>query len=287
MKLHNQIKGFTLIEAIMVIVITGILSVIVALFMKQPVDAYIDSGRRAALTDEADTALRRISRDIHKALPNSIRQADNQCIEFIPTKVGGRYRAAVDNAGGGDILDFSATDSSFDMFGLNGDLPSTQQIVADDLIAIYNLGTVGSNAYEGDNTALVSSVTDNKHEATGTIYEDTITINATKPFPFASSNNRFHVIPGDEKIVSYVCNLTDHKLYRNSNYDNGDQCNVVGLTGTQSLLAQHVNNCSFIYSTDKQKQRDALVQITIQLRDESAQDETITLYHEAHINNSP
>ena len=50
------------------------------------------SARRAALTDTADTAVRRMARDIRKALPNSIRQTSDQCVEFIPTKTGGRYR---------------------------------------------------------------------------------------------------------------------------------------------------------------------------------------------------
>ena len=54
--------GFTLIEAIMVITITGILAAIVAVFIRTPVDGYIDSVARAELTDAADTALRRIAR---------------------------------------------------------------------------------------------------------------------------------------------------------------------------------------------------------------------------------
>ncbi len=286
---QKHINGFTLIEAIMVIVITGILAAVVASFMKQPVDAYIDSARRAALTDEADTALRRMARDIHKALPNSIRQIDDQCVEFIPTKRGGRYRAAVDTSGAGDFLDFTVTDSSFDMFGLNlvdmSDLPLPveQQIEVGDVIAIYNLGSnTGADAYNGDNTSTVTAIAENTSTK-----ETNITLNATKPFPFASSSKRFHVIPGNEKIVSFVCNLIDHKLYRNADYDYSDQCNVAGLTGTRSILAQHVNDCQFIYSNDQQRQRDALVKITIKLFDATEPDETVTLYHETHVSNSP
>lgn len=279
MKLSNRTKGFTLIETIMVIVITGILSVVVAMFMKQPVDAYIDSARRAALTDEADTALRRISRDIHKALPNSVHTPDWHCIEFIPTKIGGRYRAAVDSSGNGDILDFTKEDSSFDMFGLNSEIPIEQQIKVDDLIAIYNLGTSGSDAYNKDNTSTITAVT-----AGDLANETKITIDP-KQFPFASSSKRFHVIPGDEQIVSFVCNLDDHKLYLNTKKDSNTPC--VYTPGTTPILAQHVSYCNFTYSSEQQKQRDALVQITIQLTDDSENDETVTLYHETHVNNSP
>ncbi|HJW54946.1 MAG TPA: prepilin-type N-terminal cleavage/methylation domain-containing protein, partial [Burkholderiaceae bacterium] len=66
-------QGFTLLEAIIVIAITGIIAAVVAVFIVKPVQGYVDSARRAEMTDTADTALRRISRDLHLALPNSVR----------------------------------------------------------------------------------------------------------------------------------------------------------------------------------------------------------------------
>ena len=53
-------RGFTLVELIMVIVIMGVVGGMVSVFMKGPIDAYISGGRRAALTDTADTAVRRM-----------------------------------------------------------------------------------------------------------------------------------------------------------------------------------------------------------------------------------
>ena len=50
--------GFTLVEMIMVITITGIIGAMVAVFIRSPVDSYVDSARRAELSDIADTALR-------------------------------------------------------------------------------------------------------------------------------------------------------------------------------------------------------------------------------------
>jgi len=49
--------GFTLIEAIIVIAITGIVAAAVAMFIRLPVQGYVDSAARAELTDIADTAL--------------------------------------------------------------------------------------------------------------------------------------------------------------------------------------------------------------------------------------
>jgi len=276
MRIQNRAKGFTLIELIMVMVITGILVAIIAMFMKQPVDAYFDSARRAALTDEADTAIRRMARDIHKALPNSVRQLNNQCIEFIPTKIGGRYRAAANALGTGDILDFTVADTSFDMFGLNSALSADQQIAVGDVIAVYNLGIIGADAYAGSNTSAVTSIAEPGDLANET--KINIKITGTK-FPLASGSKRFQVIPSNEKIVSFVC--LNGRLYRNANYAYGTTC-PAPTPGTTPVLAQHVSFCDFVYSSSDP--RNALVQITINLTDGG---ETISLYHEAHVNNSP
>jgi prepilin-type N-terminal cleavage/methylation domain-containing protein len=83
-------RGFTLVELIMVIVIMGVIGGMVSVFMKSPIDAYVDSARRAALTDVADTAVRRMARDIRKALPNSLRQS----IAVVATALNKVVRAA-------------------------------------------------------------------------------------------------------------------------------------------------------------------------------------------------
>src|SRR3990172_8944288 len=92
-------RGFTLVELIMVIVITGIVGGMVAMFIRAPIQQYTDVVRRTDMTDTADTALRRITRDLRLALPNSVRVTGTcngtaTClIEFLPTAGGGRYRA--------------------------------------------------------------------------------------------------------------------------------------------------------------------------------------------------
>ena len=160
--------GVTLIELTMVIAIIGVITTVASVFIKSPIDAYVDSARRAALTDTADTAMRRIARDVRKALPNSARIPNSQCLEFIPTKAAGRYRDTVDVLSTGDILNFVALDSSFNMLGLNDDLPADQKIEAGDMVAVYNLGVSGADAYAGDNTSLVLGVADDiaRKEAT-------------------------------------------------------------------------------------------------------------------------
>lgn len=268
-------RGFTLVELVMVIVILGVIGSMVAVFMKQPIDAYFDAARRAALTDVADTAVRRMARDIRKALPNSLRQsispnpANTQCIEFIPTRTGGRYRADVDASGSGDMLNFAAADTSFDMLGANSTL-ADQAIAAGDLVAVYNLGIPGGDAYAGVNTSTVTAV------GAGSLANETKISIASKLLPLASGSNRFHVIPGGEKVVSYVC--SGGKLYRNANYAYTSSCPVTG----GDLLANNVT-CNFVYN-GSDLQRNATVQIKINL---TSSGETVSLYHTVNVNNTP
>ncbi len=268
MRASNAQRGFTMIELIMVIVIMGVIGGMVAVFMKSPIDAYFDSARRAALSDVADTTVRRMARDIRKALPNSLRVPSSQCVEFIPTKTGGRYRAEDATAGDGTGLDFNAADTGFNMFGSNNALPAEQRIVQDDVIAVYNLGVTSADAYAQDNTSRVSATPVNGAETQIRI--------DSKLFPLASGGHRFHVIPKDEKVVAFVC--SGGKLYRTASTSFSSACPATG-----SVLADKVSTCNFVYN-GSDLQRNALVQLTLKFTDNN---ETVSLYHEVHVDNTP
>lgn len=279
-------RGFTLIELIMVIILLGVVGGMVAVFMKSPIDAYFDSARRAGLTDVADTTVRRIERDIRKALPNSIRTAGNQCVEFIPTKIGARYRAGL--GGGGDVLDFSLLDDSFNMLWRNADLLAPQQIATGDWVVVYNLGIPGADAYAAENTSAVTAAS----AESGSPVESVIEINATQ-FPLESPSNRFHVIPQAEQVVRYVCvgangtNAQGHgngTLYR--------QILALPLAASASCptsvtgaarMANRVSACNFSYS-GSDLQRNALLSLRLQLTDGG---ETVSLQQEVHVSNTP
>ena len=286
---RNQ-RGATLIELIMVIAILGVIAVVASVFIKGPIDAYVDSARRAALTDASDTAIRRMARDIRKALPNSTRIPSTDCIEFIPTKTAGRYRAAVDVLSTGDILNFVASDTSFNMLSLNSDLPSDQKIEIGDVVAVYNLGVSGADAYAGDNTSTVRSLANDSGRK-----ESTISVDA-KLFPFASGSKRFYVIPAGEQVVGYVCsgNGTDahgtgtgtlRRYIATLPGANSctlpviDQNNVTSV----SIMASNVASCNFVHNVSDLQRNDP-VQLTITFTDSG---ESISLYHQVYENNWP
>ncbi len=254
---------------VMVIVILGVVSSMVAVAMRGPVDAYFAAARRAALTDVADGVMRRLERDVRKALPNSLRTPSNQCLEFIPTKTGGRYRAD----GSAAALNFDTADTGFNMLGLNSALPADQRIVTGDVIVVYNLGpsVPESDTYLNVNT---STVTGLGVEAGG---ETPISI-ASKQFPLASGGNRFHVVPGAERVVSYVC--SGGALYRTVNASNfTSSCPSSGAKVADRVV------CNFDYS-GSDLSRNALVRINLQITDSSGK-EPVQLQQEVHVNNTP
>jgi MSHA biogenesis protein MshO len=275
-------RGFTLIEMIVVITITAIISAVVAVFLRAPIQGYFDASRRADLTDTADSAMRRISRDLHLALPNSVRvsSSGNPAIEFLQTRTGGRYRSATGTSTADNILDFSdPTDSSFELLGPALDLKSGDQIV------VYNLGIPGADAYIGDNIRALA--------AAGVGITNTVQFVPKIPaaaFPFDSPNHSFQVV---DTPVSYVCDLAAQTLARYWGYN----IQAAGLiwpspgavgAGLQSaILAKNVTNCVFNYDASTAGgalARNGLVSIRITVGNTS---ENVTLYSEVHVSNVP
>src|SRR3989442_13260377 len=110
-------RGVTLIEMVIVISITAIIAGAVSVFISRPVEGYADAARRAEMSDIADTALRRMTRDLRTALANSIRITcvPSGCaagsvyyLEYLQGSGGGRYRAEKDSGGLGISLHFTA-----------------------------------------------------------------------------------------------------------------------------------------------------------------------------------
>lgn len=296
---HNplaNVRGFTLIEAVIVIVITGIVGSMVAVFIKSPVDAYFDAARRAELTDVADTAARRMARDIHQAMPNSVRNpadGSDQCIEFIPTKIGGRYRAAAE-AAGGDILDFTTTDDKFDMLWLNSALPATSQVAAGDVVVVYNDGNASGDAYTGANAIQVASL----GEPGGTANTTSITFVGTgmpapfnrKQLPSESPSSRFQVIPSGTHVVSYGCNggvLTRYTRTLSAAWSQPAGCAAMSAGATSAILAQNVTTCSLKYDPPGSStglSRFGIVSISLEMTQSG---ESVKLYHQIHVDNTP
>lgn len=259
-------RGFTLVEMIISIVITGIIVSMVAMFGRGQVDAYIDAGNRAELSDAADTTLRRVARELQSALPNSVRLSGNNFLEFVPIHDAGRYRVELDSTGGGDFLNFASnTDTTFDVLGP----PVT--ILAGDQLVVFNLGQPGSDVYEGTS----------RRAATPGVGLNNITFApAGTQFPLTSPQNRFQVVGGP---VTYEC--TGAALVRHSGYGflAAQPVAFGALGGVTALLADNVTGCAFNY-TPAILQRNGLVVLRLTL---TRNGESVELLHQVDVLNTP
>lgn len=272
MRTVSSQRGFTLVEAVIVIVITGIIATVVAVFIRTPVESYFDSVARAELSDAADTALRRMSRDLRLALPNSIRVSGSY-IELLLTSDGGRYLDEADDLAGGNILDFNnAANTTFSIVGFP--MPSIQQ---GNSIVVYNLGLGTSDAYCASTTAC------NNRAVVNGVAPGSITL-AANPFSNAlrSPSNRFQVVTTP---VTYGC--TGGTLTRYWGYPIATgQATPPTAAGVQSaVLARGVTGCTFSY-TSQANVRAGLVGLGITMAGEGKAG-TVTLFQQVHVDNTP
>jgi MSHA biogenesis protein MshO len=264
-------RGTTLVELVVVIAITGIIAAAVAVFIRRPVEGYVDAARRAELTDIADTALRRMTRDLRTALPNSIRvDASGKYIEFLQTRGGGRYRSEQTGAGTGDALDFNAPDDRFDVIGPMPDFTGA----GTKYIVVYNLTSdpliATANAYLGDN-----------REAYASDDGTAITLAAQKQFPVASPGKRFQVV---DYPVTYACEAGVLRRYWGYAFSAAQVAPPVG--GSNTLLAMNVDvaNCHFSYVTDNATGRTGVIAVGLQI---TAGGESVRLFQQVHVSNVP
>lgn len=267
--MNNQFNtGFTLIELIIVIVIVGILSTITTDIIIQPINSYITLERRTTLVDSADMALRRMQRDIRRALPNSIRITHaGKAIELLHIADGGRYRATLASDGTGDIVNINRADNHFDVMGALARVPKGQ-------LVIYNLGSGLANAYVGNNRAIILN--------SSTV--NSITLKHATLFPFQSPEQRFFII---DTPISYHCNNGELRRYDNTidtRYKIKEAAPVLATLKHKLQLRVKKLDCVFSYDSAASK-RAGLVTLEIAVADKSG--ESIRLIQQVHVDNMP
>jgi MSHA biogenesis protein MshO len=294
-----RISGVTLVELVIVMVLTSILSVMMVYFVV-PMLQYSDAARRAEMTDIADTALRRMGRDLRNALPNSVRVSSSGGVvylEMLLLRSGGRYRSDTGSAGGtacpnegrdpllADALDFfpsgAFTDTCFKTLGA---VANVSEIVPNDFVVVYNLqpGTPNASAYEfagtGGNKSRITAVTTETDQVRFAIEANT--------FRYESPSHRFQVIEGP---VTYACNPTAQTLTRHWGYPIAAAQQTPPASGNSALLVSSVSGCSFAYDVSAVAQSQALVTLALALSstDLKGAIETVNLYQTVHVSNVP
>jgi len=279
--------GFTLVELVITLVISTIVVGFVALFISGPVLGFTDQTRRARLVDAADAALKRVGRDVRRALPNSVRTTSSGgvvALEVLGTLDGARYRAQPPGTAA-QILDFAAADGSLNVLG-----PFTQIAKpwssTTHYLAIYNVGVPGADAYELANviTPVNTTISISVDGATG---EDRVTLAPAFRFAYPSPTQRVYLVDGP---VTYLCDPVAGTLMRYQGYSiAASQANrdshgeLLGAGATASLMANQLVACSIAY-TPGTAERAGLVTLELTVR---AQGESVSLLSQVHVDNVP
>jgi len=299
-RLHKE-RGITLIELIVTIVLLGIVSVTIGVFLMPAFTANQALERRAGLVDAAESSLRRMARDIRIALPNSVRispTANGFAIEMIPTAAGGKYCIAglANCAGAAQLLDMTANDASFDILGcfrnpafiLANGTPAYRLVIGDLDGSVYAvpgaqavISPAGRNIGVIVQPAGVCGVGASRHR---------ITISGGgHRFLNASVNERLYAIQVAAVPISYVCNTATGTLRRYAGYGlpratqpTNEVAAPLSTAPSIALVSNNINRCGVLGDTDSVR---ATGIVTLQLG-LAGTNETIELLHQVQLDNS-
>lgn len=288
-------SGFTLVELIVVIVLTGILAGAMIMYFKPAILNYLSVARRASLTNIADSAVRVMTSEVHTAVPNSIRLISNTCVEMVPTSDGGRFRIAPDTvwdannpANPSAWMDLTAPKSQFDVLTEFSTVPAVG-----DFVVIGNQSA--SDVYAGTNRAAIAAIGNAPSPSVGT---KRITLAQATQFPLGYEGGSFVVVPNAQQAVSYSCYFDPNigrvdangtgtgVLYRLSKYGfkAAPSCPAAA-AATSAIVATKVSNCTFSYNPNQgATQQSGYLQVQLELTETK---ESVTMTFGAHVDNAP
>ena len=286
--MNRRVRGFTLVELVLTIVLSTIVVSFMAVFISGPVASYNDQSRRAELVDLAENSLRRIARDIRRALPNSVRlnlSGSTVALELLSTIDGARYRDRPPPGNPSNRLQFASADDAFNSIG-NFHNISKPFSSNEHFLSIYNVGVPGANAY--DLTDVITPPgTQIDIDADAIPGEDNVRISPPFKFAYASPGQRLFLVDGP---VTYLCDNTAGTLTRYSGYtitsdqaDRNSDSELLAAGASATLIADRVNSCSMAYAPGT-AQRAGLVSVALAVTDSG---ETVSLLHQVHVDNVP
>ncbi|MBI3898103.1 MAG: type II secretion system protein [Gammaproteobacteria bacterium] len=300
--------GFTLIEMVVVIAISGVVAATVAMFLLRPIQGYEAQVSRAELVDVAESSLRRVARDIRRALPNSVRiDGTSKIIEMLNTLDGARYREGPGQVAAGHshaanafrLKTNGADNDGFNVLGFFQNITVPFDSTTERL-AIYNQGVTNADAYADasavggaivmTNPAVTTFRIRNDGTQDATAFNDEhqiIPLTGSFHFRWRSPNQRVYIV---DMPITYICNTSTGELRRYASYSiaatQPTDPTIAPLSGvTSALVANHVSACTLTYVAGV-AQRSGVVTLDLTLRD-SATGEQVRLLEQVHVDNAP
>lgn len=291
---HQRLRGFTLVELVMVIALASVVAVMVSSVLSRPLEGFIAQSRRAELTDMAAIALNRMTRDIRLAVPNSLRQPDANTLELMPIHAAGRYRATpLDSSDPAAVrYDPPRCPASGDcIIEVVGPALDGSTVAEANWMVIYNLGAGSvTNPVPGSNLWAHASPGVITPAGTGFAWDTAVPglrLSGASSFAFAyaSPQHRFYLA---REVVGYRCMSagesggngtgTLRRISAEEQRNPGDYPYAQG-----AILVDSVSRCRIEYSPATNT-RNALVTIELGVRKGG---EEVVLLQQVHVDNAP
>ncbi|HEX7047359.1 MAG TPA: prepilin-type N-terminal cleavage/methylation domain-containing protein [Gammaproteobacteria bacterium] len=273
-------RGFTLLELLLVILITGILAAVVAPLIHEPIRAYFDQTTRASLVDAADMSLRRMARDVRRALPFSIRiNASRTAFEMVRVRDVGRYR---EDGNGNERLDADANERRFELVGNFTSIPKPYTLGdngLDERMVVLNLGIPTLDVYAGDSVITPPGTDVDITDNGGT---DQVEFNPRHEFlPYNGLDSPQHRVYIVDMAITYACSAGG--LFRDENYGYlAAQPAPAIVAANGVLITDQVTSCRFDYDPGSAN-RPGLLIMTLTLTNDG---ESVTFLHQVHVPNT-
>ncbi|MEF8793846.1 prepilin-type N-terminal cleavage/methylation domain-containing protein [Thiohalorhabdus sp.] len=282
--LRSRSEGFTMVELVVVIVLIGILAVVGANLIGNFVGGYVDASERQELASAGRIAVERATRELRRAVPNSVLCPAAGCsqvsrIAVLRAATGGRYVAT----GPADSrLQINRDGDRFEAYGLVG-LAASHDLV----VYPQNASPLYGTATDDDNPrSRMGTVTD---LSSGNEVRHRIDLDAADSFPRHSPSRRIY---GVDKVVALCCDTANNRvrlgigeLEEPLGTTPGHFCNEANSGVSVHLLADRVSQCDITY-VPATLTRSAIVRLFLQFRSPEA-GETVDFLQEVQIRNVP
>lgn len=262
-------SGFTLVELVMVIIISAILAVGTTRFIAQSSQSLVTSSERLTLSTTAGLISERISREVRSALPNSVRTFEDggfSCLEFVPVINSSEYLSIPVAAAANSFQAVQFADGDFDSGYLSVYPSSTTEV--------YNTTT---------QTVTQAQVATAASVATG-VMDVSFPAGVTVQLPAESPTRRFYLV---SQPVSF-CEDTNGRVWRYFNYGfhADSRASLPAPAANRVVIGDGVQPGSLDFQlTPAQLQRNAMIRVS--LTTQSGRGEQVSMAQEVQLRNVP
>ena len=281
-----RMSGMTLIELVIVIVLSAIVVSFMSRLIVIPINAFTAQKQRAQLGDAADSAMRLMARDLRSALPNSVRTSVSgsvTALEMLATVDGARYQDNGPLSNTALALDFTTPDAGF-----STTVPFSQITLpyssSNSYLSIYNVGVPGADAYALANVITPAGTTITI-TAGATANAQLVTLNPAFQFSFGSPGKRVYLVSGP---LSYLCDTSSGLVTRYSGYTISatQPVSAAALTAagaSSGVVTTNATACQFTYASGT-SQRVGMATLMLQL---GSNGQIVQLLQQTHLVNAP